>query len=120
MIELRRKANELCIKILQMCIKSGGHIASAFSCVEIMVGLYYSGAIKFDPERPEWDQHDRFILSKGQASPILYTVYCLGGFRVFLLRRNWKICTEGWDVWGTFAERCAGRRDYLWFLGAWF
>lgn len=80
MVELARKANALRIKILRMCSKSGGHIASAFSCVEIMVGLYYGGAMRYDPQRPGWDERDRFILSKGHGEAALYAVLADLGF----------------------------------------
>ncbi len=71
---------QLRIKILRMCSESGGHIASAFSCVEVMVGLYYGGAIRYDPQRPGWDERDRFILSKGHGEAALYTVLADLGF----------------------------------------
>jgi len=80
MTKLARKANALRIKILQMCVKSGGHVSSAFSCVEIMVGLYYSGVLKIDPQRPKWDTRDRFILSKGHGETALYAILADLGF----------------------------------------
>jgi len=73
-MELRLKAKQLRLKILLMCAKSGGHIASALSCVDIMTALYYSGALKFDPQRPKWDERDRFILSKGHGEMALYAI----------------------------------------------
>ncbi len=80
MIELTQKANRLRIKILQMCVNSGGHISSAFSCVDILVGLYYSGMLKFDPRNPEWNERDRFILSKGHGETALYAILADLGF----------------------------------------
>ena len=57
----------------------GPHIGSAFSCVEILVSLYFkflnvSPVDVFDPRR------DRFIFSKGHASPALYAVLHARGF----------------------------------------
>ena len=38
---LALKANQMRTKVLEMVIRHGGHIASSFSCVEILVSLYY-------------------------------------------------------------------------------
>ncbi|MBF0567368.1 MAG: transketolase [Nitrospirae bacterium] len=64
-----------------MCVKAGtGHVTSSLSSVDIMVALYYGGILKYDPENPQWSGRDRFILSKGQASPLLYAVLADTGF----------------------------------------
>jgi len=49
----------------------------AYSCVEILVALYYVPILKVDPKRPHWQERDRFVLSKGQAAAALYA--CLAG-----------------------------------------
>lgn len=72
---LRAKALELKKLMLQTCIRAGtGHVTSSLSCAEILTALFYGGILRFDPARPDWPDRDRFILSKGQASPMLYTV----------------------------------------------
>lgn len=79
--KLEKKAKELRKKVLEMCIKAGtGHVTSSFSCVEILVALYYGGILKYKVENPKWEERDRFILSKGQASPILYVILADLGF----------------------------------------
>lgn len=72
---LQKKANEIRESTLDMCIKGGtGHVTSSFSCAEILTSLYYGNVLRYNPKEPEWEARDRFILSKGQASPILYSV----------------------------------------------
>jgi transketolase len=67
--------------MLEMCIKAGtGHVTSSLSCIDILVSLYHGGIMKFDPQNPDWEGRDRFILSKGQASPALYAVLADIGF----------------------------------------
>jgi transketolase len=44
----------------------GGHIGGALSCAEILVLLYYK-YLRIDPKRPDWEERDRFVLSKGHA-----------------------------------------------------
>ena len=64
--ELEAKAKDLRKQVLEMCIRAKtGHVTSCFSCVEILTTLYYGGVLKKD---------DRFVLSKGQASPLLYVM----------------------------------------------
>lgn len=73
--ELEVKAKYIRNQILDMCSRAGtGHVTSSFSCTEIMVALYYGGYMRFDPSDPKWDGRDRFILSKGQSSVILYPI----------------------------------------------
>ena len=80
MVNLIHKANEIRNRVFEMCLSSGGHIASSFSCTEILVTLYHSGILKVDPNDPAWDQRDRFILSKGHGETVLYAVLADMGF----------------------------------------
>lgn len=50
------------------------HVASAFSCLEILYVLYGKGVLRFKPECPDWEDRDRFILSKGHAAIGMYAV----------------------------------------------
>lgn len=47
-----------------------GHPTSSLSSVELATSLFFNGLYK---------EHDRFILSKGHASPLLYSLYHVGG-----------------------------------------
>lgn len=79
--KLEDKACELRNLTLNMCIKSGtGHVTSSMSCAEIFSVLYSGGIVKHSPKNPGWDGRDRFILSKGQASPILYATLADAGY----------------------------------------
>jgi len=79
--KLQEKSHQIRKEMLKMCIGAGkGHVTSCFSCVDIMVALYYGDLLHCDPKNPEWPDRDRFILSKGQASPALYTLLADMGF----------------------------------------
>lgn len=82
--ELKEKSRWLRDKVLDMTVKAGaGHVAPSFSCMEILVSLYYGGGIKFKTDEPKWKDRDRFILSKGQAAVALYALLAdLGYFPV--------------------------------------
>ena len=67
--------------ILTMIHQAGsGHPGGSLSAVEIMTALYFGDIIKVDPENPDWDGRDRFILSKGHVAPVLYSVLARKGF----------------------------------------
>jgi transketolase len=74
------KSKQLRLEVYDMCCKAGtGHVTSSFSCVEILTALYYD-ILRLNPKEPDWPGRDYFILSKGQASPLLYTVLADIGF----------------------------------------
>lgn len=57
-----------------------GHLASAFSVVEIMTVLYFGGILRYDSKNPFWKERDRLIMSKGHASLALYNILAMAGY----------------------------------------
>ncbi|MBN1293317.1 MAG: transketolase [Candidatus Latescibacteria bacterium] len=77
--ELERKAKEARKWLVETLVKCGaGHPGGALSSIDIMIALYFE-VMNIDPNRPEWDERDRFILSKGHSSIGLYTTLYLKG-----------------------------------------
>lgn len=67
--------------IVTMTTEAGsGHPSSSLSTVEIMTALYAGGVMRHDPQKPEWPDRDRFILSKGHAAPALYSALAGTGY----------------------------------------
>ena len=56
-----------------------GHPGGSLSAVEILCALYFR-VMRHDPKRPDWPDRDRFILSKGHATPVLYSVLAECGY----------------------------------------
>lgn len=80
-VDLRERARVIRRDIIESTTEAGsGHPSSSLSAVEIMVGLYFGGVMTYDPKNPGWPDRDRFILSKGHASPILYAVLAEAGY----------------------------------------
>ncbi|MFC1501554.1 transketolase [Elusimicrobiota bacterium] len=52
---------------------SSGHPGGSLSAVELTTALYFN-KINFDPKNPKDPNRDYFILSKGHACPVLYSV----------------------------------------------
>jgi transketolase len=55
------------------------HFGAVFSITEILVSLYFAW-MRYDPKNPDWEDRDRFVLSKGHAAPALYAVLAEAGF----------------------------------------
>jgi transketolase len=78
--ELRLIAQELRITGLKMVQNArSGHIGGAFSLSEIMAVLYFE-KMNIRPEQPQWEDRDRFVLSKGHATVALYPTLATRGF----------------------------------------
>ena len=78
--ELEERARELRIESLGMIHRRGaGHPGGSLSCAEIMAALFFHH-LRLDAQRPDWPERDRFILSKGHASAVLYVALALRGF----------------------------------------
>lgn len=56
-----------------------GHPGGSLSAADIVVTLYFD-TMRVDPARPDWPDRDRFILSKGHAAPVLYSVMAEAGY----------------------------------------
>jgi transketolase len=56
-----------------------GHPGGSLSAVELLVTLFFD-VLRHDPQNPKWPDRDRFILSKGHACPVLYSVMAQCGY----------------------------------------
>lgn len=55
------------------------HLACALSSVEILFTLYFH-IMNIRPNDPQWTERDRFLLGKGHAAAVLYSVLAAKGF----------------------------------------
>ncbi|WP_045747716.1 MULTISPECIES: transketolase [Actinoplanes] len=66
------------------------HVGSALSCTDLLAVLYTS-VLRVDPDRPDWPDRDRMIMSKGHAGAALYAVLAERGFfATDLLRQHYQ------------------------------
>lgn len=56
-----------------------GHPGAPLGCADIMTVLWRNW-LNLNPESPQWSNRDRFILSNGHASAMLYALLYLRGF----------------------------------------
>ena len=71
------KARKLVIK--GTTAAGSGHPGGSFSMAEIMGCIFYKH-LRYDPKNPEWEDRDKLILSKGHASPGLFSNMAVAGY----------------------------------------
>ena len=78
---LKELGRELRRDIVTMVYTAGsGHCGGSMSATEILAALYFGGILRHDPKNPKWEGRDRFVLSKGHATPILYSTLAHAGY----------------------------------------
>jgi transketolase len=78
--ELKEIAARVRARVLLAVHHAGaGHVGGPLSCADMLVALYFH-ILNIDPDRPNWEDRDRFILSKGHSTIALYTVLAERGY----------------------------------------
>ena len=82
---------------------NSGHPGAPLGCAPIAYLLYHK-VMKFNPKDPLWSDRDRFILSNGHASALLYGVLHLTGYDLPMEQlkhfRSWGSHTPGHPEYG--------------------
>ena len=78
--DLKIKANEVRKNIIEEVYNAGcGHPGGALSIADILTVLYFNH-MNIDPKKPDDENRDRLVLSKGHASAALYAVLAERGY----------------------------------------
>lgn len=78
--ELQTIAKRVRTNIVRMVASAqSGHPGGSLSAVELGVSLFWNH-LRCDPANPEWPDRDRFILSKGHATPFYYSILAERGY----------------------------------------
>ncbi len=102
--ELKERAKRCRRSIVQMVHKAGaGHPGGSLSAIDLLVGLY-STQMNVDPSNPTSSERDRFIMSKGHASPGVYAILHEMGF----------LSQSDLDGFRTLGSVCQGHVDMKW------
>lgn len=99
---------------------NSGHPGTAMALAPVAYTLW-SRFLRYDPEAPTWSDRDRFVLSIGHASALLYSLIHLAGVRSV---------DSGYEALGTPAvslddlrrfrqldSKCPGHPEYRWTSG---
>ena len=77
---LKDIARELRLTVIDVMAWSGGaHVGGSLSIIDILTILYFK-YLDVNPADPQWDERDRFMLSKGHAAAGLIPVLAKRGF----------------------------------------
>ena len=71
-------------------------------------GLLFREVLRFDPQHPDWHDRDRFVLSAGHGSMLLYALFYLCGVRGVSLEtlktfRQWNSAAAGHPEYGALS-----------------
>src|SRR5258708_15027007 len=81
---------------------NSGHPGTPMGAAEMSL-LLWSNFLRFHPQRPQWQDRDRFVLSAGHASMLLYSLLHLFGYD----------CTmEDIKAFRQYKSRTAGHPEY--------
>ena len=73
--ELINISNKFKLEVLELAVLKGkGHLGGTYSCLDLLVALYYGDVLNINANNFEGNQRDRFILSKGHACLALYVI----------------------------------------------
>lgn len=77
---LQKIANNIRIEIIEELYSAGsGHPGGSLSCADILTVLYFN-QMNINPQKPNSELRDKFILSKGHCAPALYATLAEKGF----------------------------------------
>ena len=78
--ELRKIAKELRLTVIDVMAWAGGaHVGGSLSCLDLLTALYFK-YLKIEPQNPDWEDRDWFILSKGHAAASYIPVLAKRGY----------------------------------------
>tara|TARA_Y100000294_G_C8567711_1_gene341545 strand:+ start:4070 stop:4894 length:825 start_codon:yes stop_codon:yes gene_type:complete len=78
--ELKKIANEIRKESIIMTHRAqSGHPGGSLSEADILAALYFY-KLNVNPKKPDWEDRDRFVLSKGHACPAYYAALSMKGF----------------------------------------
>jgi transketolase len=78
--ELKLKANDVRQGIIRSLVAAGsGHSAGPLDMSDVFTALY-GYLMRHDPQRPEWEDRDRLLLSCGHIAPVRYSAMANFGY----------------------------------------
>ena len=108
----------LCMDAVQQA--NSGHPGTPMAMAPVVYTLWQD-YLRFDPEDPIWPNRDRFILSAGHASTLLYALLHLSGVKA--VNRKYEtlgelaVSLEDLKKFRQLESKCPGHPEYRWTSG---
>ena len=81
-VKLKKISQQLRRSVIRELLAAGsGHSAGCLGFADVMAVLYFH-AMRLDPENPNWEDRDIFVMSNGHYAPLLYATLAERGFFV--------------------------------------
>src|SRR5690242_942822 len=78
--ELELKANDIRQDIIKMLLAAkSGHSAGPLGMADVFTALYFN-VLNHDPQNPQMESRDRFVLSCGHINPVWYATMAHAGY----------------------------------------
>lgn len=105
--ELEELARKCRVEIVKMVHRAqAGHPGGSLSEIDLLSALY-ANYLRAKPSKPDWEDRDRFILSKGHASPGMYAILAEMNF----------ITKQDLESYRVLGGVCQGHVDMKWCPG---
>lgn len=105
--ELEELARKCRVEIVKMVHRAqAGHPGGSLSEIDLLAALY-ANYLRAKPSKPDWEDRDRFILSKGHASPGMYAILAEMNF----------ITKQDLESYRVLGGVCQGHVDMKWCPG---
>ena len=99
---------------------NSGHPGTPMGMAPVVYCLWQR-FLRFDPEAPIWPNRDRFVLSAGHASMLLYSILHLTGVKAvnpeYEIVGKPSVSLDDIKTFRQFGSRCAGHPEYRWTSG---
>jgi transketolase len=120
------KADQLAINTIRtLCMDAvqqanSGHPGTPMALAPVAYCLWQR-FLRFDPEHPIWPNRDRFVLSVGHASTLLYSLLHLTGTKAvnpkYEVLGDLSVPLEDLKRFRQLGSRCPGHPEYRWTSG---
>ncbi|HLL62665.1 MAG TPA: transketolase, partial [Propionibacteriaceae bacterium] len=108
----------LCMDAVQAA--NSGHPGTPMALAPVMYTVWQR-FLRFDPDQPIWSNRDRFVLSAGHASTLLYSVLHLAGVKsvnpVYETLGELSVPLEDLKKFRQLDSKCPGHPEYRWTSG---
>jgi transketolase len=109
-----------CLAMDAVQAANSGHPGTPMAMAPVAYCLWQR-QLRFDPENPIWPNRDRFVLSMGHASMLLYSMLHLTGVKAvnakYEIPGNPTVTLDDIKRFRQLDSKCAGHPEYRWTSG---